>query len=171
MKRQAVRSSAPGKKQFIQRLRQRPELRERFQSILELTHQAEGPLKTADQMEELLIQELRQLGHTSLSAFATQAEQRVGEELQRRDVTVRSRKKNADLVVRLWLGQRARSDLARIGFGCRAGRSSERKQTFCATSSTSANIWGRPPPVAGPPSRINGVERNKSDSSVAPLSQ
>lgn len=84
---------SPAEKQFVQRLRERPELRERFQSILELTHNAEGPLKTADEMEELLIQELRQLGSTSMNDFATQAEKRVGQELKSGDATVRSRKK------------------------------------------------------------------------------
>ena len=80
-------------KQFIQRLRRHPQLWARFQSILELTRNADGPLKTADQMEERLIQELRQLGSTSMNDFATQAEARVGEELQGRDASVRSRKK------------------------------------------------------------------------------
>lgn len=84
---------SPAEKQFMQRLRQHPELRERFQSIMELTHTAEGPLKTADEMEERLIQELRQLGHTSMNDFAARAEQRVGAELKGRDATVRSRKK------------------------------------------------------------------------------
>ena len=84
---------SPTEKQFIQRLRQRPELRERFQSILELTHNADGPLKTADEMEALLIPEWRQLGSTSMNDFATQAEQRVSDELKSRDATVRSRKK------------------------------------------------------------------------------
>ena len=84
---------SPAEKQFIQRLRQRPELRERFQSIMELTDNAEGPLKTADEMEELLIGELRQLGSRSMNDFAAQAERRVGEELKGWDATVRSRKK------------------------------------------------------------------------------
>jgi len=84
---------SPAEKQFIQRLRQRPELRERFHSILELTANSAGPLKTADAMEAILIQELRQLGSRSMNDFARQAEQRVGEELQGRDATVRSRKK------------------------------------------------------------------------------
>jgi hypothetical protein len=44
-------------------------------------------------MEALLIQELRQLGSTSMNDFATQAEQRVGDELKGGDATVRSRKK------------------------------------------------------------------------------
>jgi hypothetical protein len=60
---------------------------------LELTRNADGPLKTADEVEEQLIQELRQLGQASMNQWATQAEQRVSDELQSRDATVRSRKK------------------------------------------------------------------------------
>jgi hypothetical protein len=99
-------------KRFIEGLRRHPQLWARFQSILELTRNADGPLKTADEMEELLIQELRALGRTSMNDFATQAEERVGDELKGRDATVHSRKKNADVVVCLWGGQCARSDLA-----------------------------------------------------------
>lgn len=83
----------PAEKQFIQRLRQHPKLWARFQSILELTGNADGPLKTADEMEALLIEELRALGSTSMNDFATQAEARVGDELKGQDATVRSRKK------------------------------------------------------------------------------
>jgi phosphoribosyl-dephospho-CoA transferase len=83
----------PAEIRFLERLRQRPELRARFESILELTGNAEGPVKTADAVEELLIQELRQLGHTSMNQWATQAEQRVSDELKAQDATVRSRKK------------------------------------------------------------------------------
>ena len=79
--------------QFMERLRQHPELQARFQSILELTRTADGPLQTADEVEERLIQELRQLGHTSMNQWATQAEQRVSDELKGADATVRSRKK------------------------------------------------------------------------------
>jgi hypothetical protein len=43
----------------------------------------------------LLIRELRQLGHTSMNQWATQAEQRVSEELKGQDVTLRSRKKKS----------------------------------------------------------------------------
>ena len=38
----------------------------RLQSILDLAHAADGPLKTADEIESLLIQELRQLGRTTM---------------------------------------------------------------------------------------------------------
>ena len=66
---------------------------ERLRSILELTSNAGGPLKTADEVEELLIQELRRLGNTTLCQWATQAEARVSNELKGQDPTIRSRKK------------------------------------------------------------------------------
>jgi len=80
-------------KRFLERLRQHPELLARFESILELAHSPEGPLKTADEVEELLIEELRQLGNTSMNQWAVRAEQRVGDDLKAQDQTVRSRKK------------------------------------------------------------------------------
>ena len=78
---------------LIQQLRQHPEMLARLQSILELARADDGPLKTADEVEALLIQELRQLGSTTLHQWATQAEERVSKELKEQDVTVRSRKK------------------------------------------------------------------------------
>ena len=68
--------------QLIEQLRQQPEMMERLQSILELTRSAEGPLKTADEVEELLIQALRRLGNSTLCQWATQAEARVSNELK-----------------------------------------------------------------------------------------
>ena len=78
---------------LIERLRQHPEMLDRVQSILDLVHATDGPLKSADEVEELLIQELRQLGYSTMNQWATQAEVRVGDELQSQDATVRSRKK------------------------------------------------------------------------------
>lgn len=79
--------------QLIEQLRQHPEIMARVQSILELTRNANGPLKTADEVEGLLIQEMRQLGNTSMVEWATQAEERVSNELKGLDATVRIRKK------------------------------------------------------------------------------
>jgi hypothetical protein len=84
---------SPEEIQLIQQLREHPEMLERLRSILDLTRNADGPLKTADQVEELLIQELRRLGHTSMTQWAKQAEARVSEELRGQDPTLRSRKK------------------------------------------------------------------------------
>jgi hypothetical protein len=79
--------------QLLDRLRQHPEMMERVQSILDIAYNTEGPLKSADQVEELLIREMRRLGNTSMHQWATQAEQRVSRELKAGDGTVRSRKK------------------------------------------------------------------------------
>lgn len=83
----------PQETQLIQQLRQQPELLARVQNILDLARATNGPLKTADEVEELLIQELRQLGHATMHQWATQAEERVSIELKGQDATVRSRKK------------------------------------------------------------------------------
>ena len=79
--------------QLIKQLREHPEMMVRVQSILEIARNAEGPLKSADEVEELLVQEMRRLGHVTLQQWAIQAEERVSTELKSQDPTVRSRKK------------------------------------------------------------------------------
>ena len=78
---------------LMEQLRQRPEIMARVQSILEIANTKEGSLKTADEVEELLIEEMRRLGGATLHHWATQAEERVSTELKSQDPTVRSRKK------------------------------------------------------------------------------
>ena len=78
---------------LIERLRRHPDMMARVQSILEIARNEDGPLKTADQVEELLIEEMRRLGQTTMSQWATQAEERVSSELKSQDPTVLSRKK------------------------------------------------------------------------------
>ena len=65
---------------------------ERFQSILELSS-TQGPLKSADEVEALLIEEMRRLGNTTMGDWATSAERRLGEQLEQKDTTARVRKK------------------------------------------------------------------------------
>lgn len=79
--------------QLIQRLREHPELMERFQSILQISTNAEGGLKRADEIEAMLIEEMRRLGKTSLESWACGAERRLGEELQQKDASAVVRKK------------------------------------------------------------------------------
>ena len=83
----------PGEAWLIEQLREHPEIMERFQSILEITSTGTGPLKTADEVEELLIQEMRKLGNSSMGQWAKGAEERVNQELKQEDPTLRSRKK------------------------------------------------------------------------------
>jgi hypothetical protein len=78
---------------LLEGLRQHPEMMERMQSILALARNQEGPLKTADEVEEKLIEEVRQLGHCTMTQWAGIAEQRVSTELRSKDPTVVSRKK------------------------------------------------------------------------------
>jgi len=78
---------------LLEVLRQHPEMMERMQSILELARNEDGPLKTADEVEEKLIEEIRQLGHCTMTQWASTAEERVSSQLRTEDSTVVSRKK------------------------------------------------------------------------------
>lgn len=80
-------------KRLVEQLREHPEMMERIQSIFEIAYDEEGPLKTADEIEELLIEEMRRLGNQTMRQWATQAEERVSKELKSQDSTVLSRKK------------------------------------------------------------------------------
>ena len=79
--------------QLIQRLREHPDLMERFQSILEISANTQGPLKRADEIEALLIEEMRRLGNTTMGSWAASAEQRLAEQLVQKDTSARVRKK------------------------------------------------------------------------------
>jgi hypothetical protein len=79
---------------LIEELRQNPEMMVRVQSILDITRN-EGDLKTADEVEEQLVEEMRRLGGATLQHWACKVEERVGSELENQDATVRSRKKKA----------------------------------------------------------------------------
>jgi hypothetical protein len=78
---------------LIEGLRRNPQMMERVQSILEIASNENGPLKSADEVEAMLIEEMRRLGHSTMSQWATTAEERVSTELQSQDPTVLSRKK------------------------------------------------------------------------------
>jgi len=78
---------------LIKQLRKHPEMLERVQSILDLTSNKDGSNKKADEVEDLLVQEMRQLGHASLSEWAVQTEEQTSQEARARDPAVRSRKK------------------------------------------------------------------------------
>ena len=78
---------------LIEQLRKHPELLERVCSILEITAWAEGPLKKADEIEALLIEEMRRLGHATLETWAGKAEQTLGAELKQKDASASVRKK------------------------------------------------------------------------------
>ena len=80
-------------RQLIQRLRERPELMERFGTILDIAVSEDGPIKSADEVEGLLIEQLRRLGNETMGCFAAGAERRLAEQLQQGDSSVGVRKK------------------------------------------------------------------------------
>lgn len=79
--------------QLIEQLRKHPELFERVRSILEITASAEGTIKKADDIEALLIEEMRRLGHATMETWAGKAEQTLGAELEQKDASASVRKK------------------------------------------------------------------------------
>ena len=78
---------------LIEKLRRQPKMMERVQKILEIAQSSEGPLKTADQVEELLVEEIRRLGNATMNEWAAQAHERINDALKERDPTVLKRKK------------------------------------------------------------------------------
>jgi hypothetical protein len=84
---------SPQELQLIEQLREHPELMERFQMILEISANADGPVKSADEIEGLLIQEMRRLGNTTMGSWAASAERRLAEQLKQKDSSARARKK------------------------------------------------------------------------------
>jgi hypothetical protein len=83
---------SPQELQLIEQLREHPELMERFETILGISSN-EGPLKSADEVEGLLIEEMRRLGNTTLESWAARAEKRLAEQLKEKDESARARKK------------------------------------------------------------------------------
>ena len=132
---------------LIEQLREHPEMMVRVQSIMEIARNAEGPLKSADEVEELLIQEMRRLGHVTMGQWAIHAEERVSTELKSQNPTVRSLKKNAEVVVCLWFGGGARAALAQPNQELRAAfsraRGSESTGTISPTGTGADGLWLR----------------------------
>lgn len=79
--------------QLIKRLREHPKLKERFLTILEVTSNTDGPIKRADEVEALLVEELRQLGNASMESWGRRAERSLGEQLTQKDPSAAVRKK------------------------------------------------------------------------------
>ena len=78
---------------LIDQLRQQPELLARFESILELSRTQEGQLRKADEVEEDLVQAVRQLGREVMESWAGGAEQEVARQLKEQKKGVRKKKR------------------------------------------------------------------------------
>lgn len=78
---------------LMEQLRARPEMMERFQTILEISSSAEGPIKSADEIENLLVEEMRRLGNTTMGTWAAGAEERLVKQFKEEHPSARARKK------------------------------------------------------------------------------
>ncbi len=84
---------SPAELRLIAQLREHPELMERFQGILEVTGQPTEPIQRAEVIEDLLIQEMRRLGHAAMESWASRAEARLAEDFQQKEPSAGVRKK------------------------------------------------------------------------------
>lgn len=76
-------------------LSDRPELADRIHTILKLTDEplSEGRIRSADEVESLLIEELRKLGNESLTGWAGGVDRQLGEDLKASEAKVQMREK------------------------------------------------------------------------------
>src|SRR6266403_4650341 len=99
-----------GELELMQQLRAHPDLMERVKMLLEIV-KADGAVKRADEIEALLIEEMRRLGKTSMESWAKGAEKTLATQLKQKDASAVVRKKNAKVVVRIWRSKRDRAGL------------------------------------------------------------
>lgn len=82
-------------KRLVEELCEHPHLREQVEAILKLVRSDDGPIRKADDLEELLVQEVRKLGRNAMQEWAICAEERSAAELQRDSPTARCFKKKS----------------------------------------------------------------------------
>ena len=80
---------------LIEKLRKRPRLMERLESIIAISEAEGEKLPTADEVEDRLIEEIRRLGSEVMGQWAENAESRVGQELEQKQPGVGVRKKKS----------------------------------------------------------------------------
>jgi hypothetical protein len=85
--------AVPGERTLEERLREYPELRERFEEMLGIVENADGDIVKADEAEERVIQELRQLGQSALQGWAERKQRRVQRECEGQSGVARKVKK------------------------------------------------------------------------------
>lgn len=83
-----------GDEALLEKLRRHPELRERIEKILALADSPEHQSKTANEIEEILIEEVRRLGAETMRDWAQGVEKAIGAEMQQRKPSTYSGKKN-----------------------------------------------------------------------------
>jgi uncharacterized membrane-anchored protein len=95
MKRRTV-SEGQRERSFEERLREYPELRERLEVLLGVVENADGDVVKADEAEQRVVEELRQMGQAALQGWARRKHERIVKECQgRADLTSNGKKNSA----------------------------------------------------------------------------
>jgi len=87
-------SSSDQEKQLLEQLRRHPELAQRIMSIMAMADDPDGEIRTADELEALLVEQVRQLGQTTMESWASQREEQSAKEFKERNPKSHCRKKN-----------------------------------------------------------------------------
>ena len=90
---------------LLKGLESHPKLMPRFLSILSLAEEPDrdGTIRCADEVEALLIDEVRKLGREGMESWASKIDGLLGEQSKKDDPSVKLREKNAKMVEYLWL--------------------------------------------------------------------
>lgn len=84
------------KERLLDKLEQHPDLMDRIESILDLASEdGSEPVRSADEVESLLVEELRKLGNETLTNWAGNAEEKVSRDYRSKNPSTQQRcKKN-----------------------------------------------------------------------------
>ena len=78
---------------FVQKIEAHPEIFDSMERLLQVVENETGEATTADEAEELLVEELRRMGHDALQSWATAKQERIEREYgSRKDFTRREKK-------------------------------------------------------------------------------
>ena len=78
-------TSKESDKGLLERLNRHPDLKQRIEAILGLAENEGDPLRTADEVEALLIEQVRRLGAETMSDWARGAHAQVAAEMKVKD--------------------------------------------------------------------------------------
>lgn len=103
MSTKSVESHSSSSQDFLERLQHHPLLKARFESLLDIVENSSGDVLKADQAEERVFEEIRQMGQQAIESWAQRKHQKIESECDaRRDL---SRKEKKDSTGTLASGQ------------------------------------------------------------------
>ena len=82
------------KRSLEERLLAYPELRARFEEMLNIVENSKGNLIKADDAEERVLEEMQQIGHQALTSWAQTRERMIEKQMKRKEGIVGDGKKN-----------------------------------------------------------------------------